>query len=300
MPRGDLVLLTDDRYEKPALVNDYVANLLLEDRLLQDALTLKGYATVRVAWSHPTYDWAQARAVVLRTPWDYFEKYAAFSAWLHRVSIQTPVVNPPDLLRWNMDKVYFKDLERAGVALPPTVFYPRGSTLNLAVELQRRDWAEAVLKPTVSGAARHTYRVNRTTLPALQNQCDAWLQEESFMLQPFIPSVLTRGEVSLMFFGGRYSHAVRKVAKPGDFRVQDDHGGVVLPHYQPRTEELKLAQHALRSCPQPPVYARVDLVDDLQGRPLLMELEVVEPELFLRHAPAAATAFAEALASVLI
>jgi glutathione synthase/RimK-type ligase-like ATP-grasp enzyme len=300
MSSVDFVLLTDERYEQPVLVNDYVTNLLQEDRYLEQALKDLGYQTQRVAWSNPTFDWSQAKAVVLRTPWDYFEKFPAFSVWLEKVSKVTQVINSPDLLWWNMDKIYFKDLIQRGVVLPETQFYPRGASLDIKTELTRLGWAEGVLKPTISGAARHTYRVNTANADEIAAKVAPLASTEAFMLQPFIPSVLSRGEVSLMYFGGQYTHAVRKVARSGDFRVQDDHGGTVVPYEKPRADEFRLAEQALRACPQAPVYARVDLVDGPDGQPLLMELEVVEPELFLRYHPSAAKVFAQALVTGLI
>ena len=154
---------------------------------------------------------------------------------------------------------------------------------------------EAILKPAVSGAARHTYRLNAANLDAHEAVLLELLREEAMMLQPFRSSLLTQGELSLIVVGGRCTHAVRKIAKAGDFRVQDDHGGTVHPH-TPAADEIAFAESAVAACPQAPLYARVDAVRDAAGALSLMELELVEPELFFRFHPPAADALAAAIA----
>ena len=155
-----------------------------------------------------------------------------------------------------------------------------------------------ILKPAVSGAARHTYRINNANIEAHQAVLRELLREEAMMLQPFLSSVLTQGEVSLVVIGGRCTHAVRKVAKAGDFRVQDDHGGTVQAH-TPTVDEIEFAEHAVAACSQTPLYARVDVVRDESDALSLMELELVEPELFFRFHPPAADLLAAAIAKAL-
>ena len=151
------------------------------------------------------------------------------------------------------------------------------------------------MKPAVSGAARHTYRLNAANLDAHEAVLRGLLRDEAMMLQPFLGSVLTQGEFSLIVIGGRCTHAVRKIAKAGDFRVQDDHGGTVHPH-TPTADEIVFAESAVAACAQAPLYARVDAVRDDAGALSLMELELVEPELFFRFSPPAADALAGAIA----
>lgn len=158
-------------------------------------------------------------------------------------------------------------------------------------------WEEAVVKPCVSGAARHTYRINRANAEELQSVVGPLVAGESFILQPFIGDVLRSGEDSLMVIDGRFTHAVRKVAKAGDFRVQGDHGGTVQDH-EPTEEQIELAERAMSICQPAPSYGRVDMVRDNQGRLAVMELELIEPDLWLRNNPSAATALAQAIAKV--
>jgi len=257
-------------------------------------LEARGLRTARVAWSNPDFDWSRARAAVFRSTWDYFERFAEFSAWMERVADSIPLFNAPELVRWNVDKHYLRDLAERGVNVPMTRFIERGETTTLQEVITAQGWKEAIMKPAVSGAARHTYRLNATNLEAHESVLRDLLRDEAMMVQPFLGSVLTQGELSLMVIGGRCTHAVRKIAKPGDFRVQDDHGGTVHPH-APTADEIAFAEAAVAACPQVPLYARVDAVRDDLGALSMMELELVEPELFFRFHPPAAEALAAAI-----
>ena len=296
MESYDIIILTDDRYEVPDETNWYQANILSEERLLMTGLEARGLRTRRVAWSNAEFDWKRARAAVFRSTWDYFDRFAEFSAWMDRVAGGLQFFNTPELVRWNVDKHYLRDLAGRGVNVPVTRFIERGQTTTLDEVMAANGWNEAILKPAVSGAARHTYRLNAANLEAHESVLRELLREESMMVQPFLGSVLTQGELSLMVISGRCTHAVRKIAKPGDFRVQDDHGGTVHPH-TPTTDEIAFAEAAVAACPQSPLYARVDAVRDDEGRLSLMELELVEPELFFRFHPPAADALAAAIAA---
>ncbi len=300
MTVSQIALLTDRRYEHSSAAEGdwYLGNILQEDALLQSALANLGLSSTRIDWSRAREDWAWYRCAVFRTTWDYFDRFAEFTAWLDRVEGQTRLCNPASIIRWNMDKHYLADLERRGIPVVRSRFVERGSQLRLGALLEETGWVEAVIKPCVSGAARHTYRLNRGNCDQLDGVIQPLLAAESFLFQPFEPAIMATGEDSLMVFGGRYSHAVRKVAKAGDFRVQDDHGGTVGP-YQPAREQIELAERAIAACDPLPVYGRVDMIQDSRGGYAIMELELIEPELWLRFHPPAAVAFAEALAAFL-
>lgn len=291
----DIIILTDERYEVPDETNWYQANILGEERLLMKGLEARGLRTKRVAWSNAEFEWKRARAAVFRSTWDYFERFAEFSAWMDGVAGGLRFFNEPELVRWNVDKHYLRDLAGRGVNVPVTQFIERGERITLREVMGANGWSEAILKPVVSGAARHTYRLNAENLEAHESVLRKLLREESMMVQPFLGNVLTQGELSLMVIGGRCTHAVRKMAKQGDFRVQDDHGGTVHPH-TPTADKIAFAEHAVAACPQMPLYARVDAVRDDSGALSLMELELVEPELFFRFHPPAADALAAAIA----
>jgi glutathione synthase/RimK-type ligase-like ATP-grasp enzyme len=295
----DVALVTESRYEQPDEPGWYVEQILAEDGLLQTELTRRGLRSARVDWARPDFAWSRARCAVLRTTWNYFDHPAAFSAWIERVSGQTRLINPPALVRWNMDKHYLDDLRARGVNTVPTRFVEAGAAASLPSILADTGWDDAVLKPVVSAAARHTYRVDPRTAGEHDAVFRTLLQSEAVMLQPFQRVILDAGELSLMVIGGRYTHAVRKVARPDDFRVQDDHGGTVHA-YAPPAEEIAFAERVVAACDPAPLYARVDMLRDNDGALAVMELELVEPELFMRlHLPAA-EAFADEVARVLL
>ncbi len=295
---ADVALLTDRRYTAPeAAAGDwYLGNLLHDDRLLQDALGRLGLSSSRVDWADSKIDWSRFRCAVFRTTWDYFDRFSEFSAWLDRVETLTALCNVISTVRWNMDKHYLGDLDTQGIPVVPCRFLERGSEETLAAILDETGWHDAVLKPCVSGAARHTCRVSERNAAVVEPILRQLLAGEAMILQPFQASITLQGEDTLMVFNGRYSHAVRKVAKEGDFRVQDDFGGSVHDHH-PTDEQVDLAERAQAACDPLPAYGRVDMVRDNDGRLAIMELELIEPELWLRHHPPAATAFAEAIAT---
>ncbi len=299
--KTDVALLTERRYTTAVAAEGdwYLDNILRDDQLLQSALEDHGLSSVRLDWASPDVDWSRFRCAVFRTTWDYFERQAEFTAWLNRIREQTRLCNDAALIDWNMDKHYLADLEAQGISIVPSKFIDRGSTVTLHELLDKSGWDEAIIKPCISGAARHTYRVNRASVATLEPVVRQLLTEESLILQPLQHSVMSHGEDTLMLFSGRFTHAVKKVPKQGDFRVQDDHGGTVYPH-EPSAAQIEFAQQVLAACPSAPAYARVDLVRDNHGNLAVMELELIEPELWLRNHPPAATAFADGIAKIVL
>ena len=297
--KADVALLTEQRYTAAVAAEGdwYLDNILRDDQLLQSALARHGISTVRIDWANPDVDWSQFRCAVFRTTWDYFERQAEFTAWLNRVRGQTRLCNDAALISWNLDKHYLADLEAKGIPIVSSKFIERGSKVTLHEMFVESGWDEAIIKPCISGAARHTYRINRESVAPLEPVVRQLLTDESLILQPLQQSVMRDGEDALMFFNGRFTHAVRKVPKPGDFRVQDDYGGTMHPH-EPSAAQIEFAQRALAACQPAPAYGRVDLVRDNHGNLAVMELELIEPELWLRNHPAAATAFADEIAKI--
>lgn len=297
MKAYDIVLLTESRYEQPAEIDWYVQNILTEDGLVQRALEERGWRVGRFDWARPDFDWSVTRTALFRTTWDYFHRFAEFSAWLERAGAQTTLINPQALIRWNMDKHYLRDLEQRGVRTIPTVYIEQGESAGLRDLHRQTGWSETILKPAVSGAARHTYRLDPSNLEAHETIFRELTAVEAMMLQPFQQQIVERGEVAMVVVDGVFSHAVLKVAKKGDFRVQDDFGGAIYS-YTPSAEEIAFAEEAVAACEPAPLYARVDLVTDNEGRLAVVELELIEPELWFRQHPPAAMALAEAIERV--
>jgi glutathione synthase/RimK-type ligase-like ATP-grasp enzyme len=292
----EIALLTERRFRGPQAPegDTFLANILQEDRLLSDAFQAIGFRAVRVDWSDPGLDWSRFRAAVFRTTWDYFTRFAEFNAWLGRVESQTTLCNAPSIVRWNMDKHYLADLERQGVPIVPSRFLERGSTVSVAELLEESGQAQGIVKPCVSGGAHHTYRVHRENAEEIDSIVRPLLQDVSMMFQPFQEEIVRTGEDTLMVIDGRYTHAVRKVTKPGDFRVQAEFGGTVH-ELVPTREHIEVAERAMAACSPAPAYGRVDMVRDNEGRLAVMELEVIEPELWLRYHPPAAEVMARGI-----
>jgi glutathione synthase/RimK-type ligase-like ATP-grasp enzyme len=271
-----------------------LTDLVADDRLAATALADLGVRTDAVCWDDRRADWLRYDAVVLRSTWDYHHRVAEFRAWIDRMeTLGARVWNRPDTLRWNMDKRYLGDLSYPHLAPPPTAFFAQGSRIDLAALLDARGWDEAVMKPTISADGFATERTSRAGAAADQAAVDAMIARSDVMIQPLVPEIRTNGELSLMFFGGAFSHAVRKRPQSGEFRVQERLGGVISAADAP-VDVITHARGLLDVCAPGCLYARVDLVLT-EERAVLMEIELVEPSLFLEHAPASAPAFAAAI-----
>jgi glutathione synthase/RimK-type ligase-like ATP-grasp enzyme len=258
-------------------------DLHADDRLLLGALAEEGVDARPVVWDAAT-DWRTFDAVLLRSTWDYHLAPERFRAWLDELDrLGVPAWNPTSLVRWNMDKRYLRELEAKGVPVVPTVWLDGPGGLE---EVLSRGWDEVVVKPAVSAGAWRTVRARAGELAVFP-------LGDGLLVQPYLPEVAGPGELSLVFVAGEYAHAVWKRAAPGDFRVQGIHGGTEHPA-APDGAVVRDARAVLAAAPSTGLYARVDgVVRD--GRLLLMELEQIEPYLFLAHDPAVARRLARAL-----
>lgn len=270
------------------------ADLYEDDRLLVEALADVGIASVPAVWSDASIDWTSFDALVMRSPWDYFERVAEFRAWLDaRIAENALLCNPREILEWNFDKGYLQDLARAGVAVVPTLCMARGDRADIAALARARGWNEVVVKPTIAGGG---YRILRFRLEEIgRHAADIarTLEDRGVLVQPFLPEIQSGGELSLLFFDGVFSHAVCKRPQDGDYRVQFQFGGTD-ENVQVSEELVAQARRCIQHAPAPTVYARVDgVVRD--GSFLLMELEIFEPLMFLSHHPEAPARFARAI-----
>jgi hypothetical protein len=203
------------------------------------------------------------------------------------------MLNPAETVLWNMDKAYLQDLERNGVKVVPTVWLRKGEPADLRAILERHAWDEAVIKPSISATAFKTWRTTLADAPNSNTELQQMLAAADLLVQPFIKEVAEKGEWSLVFFGGEYSHAVLKRPRNGDFRVQERYGGSSRRETPP-AELVARASEVLSLASKPWSYARVDGVE-VDGELMLMELELIEPYLFLSEHPQAAQRFAEAI-----
>jgi hypothetical protein len=264
-----------------------------DDRLLVPALGALGLTAVPAVWDSPDVCWEEFGAVMVRSCWDYHHRLAEFLAWVGRLEqAGVAVCNPLSLLRWNAHKQYLRDLAVRGVPIVPTRWLARGERVELAELLRIAEWRDAVVKPAVSASASGTWRTSAAGATADQPRLDELLRAGDVMVQPFLHEVRDPGEWSLVFLGGRFSHAVLKRPGGGDYRVQWEFGGSAVAMAPPRTL-LADAERVMAAAPGKPVYARVDGVER-DGHLVLMELELIEPHLFLGWDPGAAGRLATA------
>ena len=254
-----------------------------DDAPIAAALEARGCTVTPAAWNESFEPFARADLVVVRSTWDYFEHAEAFEAWLRRLqSVSGVVCNAPSLMLWNSNKKYLLDLAERGAPLPPTRL-SQPTAAALATAMDDLGLQEAIVKPVVGAGASGLTIIKRDDPASLERAAEALGHEG--LVQPLVPEIRTLGETSCVFFDNEFSHAVVKHPATHSILVQAEHGG--------RTEaatltpnQLSTARSMLDLLPEPARYARIDMVMTTPA-PLLMEIEVIEPELFVLHAPQA-------------
>ena len=265
-----------------------------DDRPLAAALAKRGALVVTASWDDADFPWDRVDLALLRSPWDYCRRYEEFLEWLARTETQTNIVNDPDIVRWNINKRYLNELAGKGIPTVPTAFVARGESVSLRDLCSSRGWDTVVLKPSVSADSWETIRVEPDRHEEGQAYLDRHRPDREIMVQPFVKDVEDGGEHSLMFFGGTYSHAVRKNSAFKGGR----HVGPEGRPSDPGSDAVEMARDLLAKAGVPEVpYARVDLARDHQGAPLLLELELFEPTLFFLEAPGSEELLARVLMS---
>ena len=272
---------------------DHQPLITADDQLLANALEARGVRVTPIPWTeldpHALLD---APPILLRSTWDYHRVPTMFRSWLYALEDSgRAMFNPPSVARGNVDKIYLNQLETAGISIPRTRWLDRIDDASIQRVLQEESWTSAVLKPRIAATAYGTFLVERGTSLSDDELLPA--RASGAMLQEVIPEVVERGETSLVFLSGAFSHAVVKRANPGEFRVQKDFGGEVEA-ITPSAALLAFTDGVMAHVPHDCIYARVDVVDARRG-PLLMELELIEPELYFLIVPEAADRCAQLL-----
>lgn len=268
-----------------------------DDPLTFEPLAQLGIEVVLTPWDQPT-DWSRFDAVIVRSPWDYQKRFDEFLAVLRQIEASgTRLWNPYSLMEWNLHKSYLLELQDRGIPIVPTI-HGRDLTLARLKELPGLlDADEIVIKPIVGAGAHRTHRLKFPLSDAQLLGAVSDHAHSEYLAQPFLRSIVDEGEYSLIYFGGELSHAILKTPKPGDFRSQEEFGSRLVSI----TPDESLRRHADRVIaaisPQP-LYGRVDLIRH-NGGFALMEVELVEPALYLSKSPGAAERFANAIASML-
>jgi glutathione synthase/RimK-type ligase-like ATP-grasp enzyme len=248
-------------------------------------------------WNDASVDWTSYNYLIFRSVWDYFEYPAAFSAWLNMLeknNIKT--LNPLPVIQQNQHKFYLRTLQQQGIDIIPTVFMPKNTGLNLSF-LSENNWERAVIKPAVSGGAYLTKSFAQSQISEIETAYLPIAQERDLLVQPFMPEIQTMGEISLLFFAGVFSHAVLKKPIGADFRVQVQFGGQYQA-YVPTAALIKTAENVLKTVGHALLYARVDGILK-KGKFLLMEVELIEPDLYFNIAPNAKKTYLTALEAMI-
>lgn len=249
-----------------------------EDSELIHFLSVKGLDVEAVIWNDEEVNWKNYDVAVIKSPWDYHNHLNEFLTWLDRIDqLGVKVLNPVDIIRWNSDKHYLKDIQKKGLQVIPAQYLEKGSVFSHHF-FDDFKTDKLVVKPCVSAGAQNTISVNRNNVAEKTAEINKLIAGQDYMVQPFVEEI-KNGEWSFLFFDGKYSHCALKTPKDGDFRVQHYHGGSVS---YPAPDPLHIEQAGvfLKNLPLPTLYARVDGVL-INNSFHLMELELIEPFLFL-------------------
>ncbi|KAH3745668.1 Glutathione synthase/RimK-type ligase, ATP-grasp superfamily [Pelomyxa schiedti] len=307
---------SDEALEKPDIVT------------LSEQLKEKNARVTVVDWRDQGVDYTQFDCVVIRTTWNYTSYIDEFVQWVRRVCEKTCLLNSMETILWNIDKVYLRDLAEEGVSVVPTVWIDKGSVKPLHTVFEEQGWDTVVIKPRISAEGYNTHCISTVDMASGEQIFSQLVSERDMMVQQFMETVKTCGELSLVFIGGKYSHSLRKRASSSDFRVQESHGGsTILEHNPPQSaviqaqEILKTAwkvvnrrgnPHSGRARGTSFLYARVDFLTASQ-RPstdygmeatpptqfLLTELELLEPSLYPTEFPPVAQKLADEILTIL-
>jgi glutathione synthase/RimK-type ligase-like ATP-grasp enzyme len=293
---------------------DEARELDLDLPSLEAALRERGADATALAWDDPAADWSGFDAAVLRSTWDYVDRIDEFLEWCDHCASRTRLFNPPALVRWNTDKHYLLDLARRGVPVVPTRFVEPGENPEAALAAflgggedcvtvgRAGRFTGYVAKPAIGSGSRDAARFARGDVDAAGAHVRRLLEAgRSVLLQPYLERVDQAGETAVLYFGGSYSHAARKgpLLAVGGPPVEGLFAPEEMQPREPTAAELEVAAAAYAAIPfAPPVYARIDLLQDEQGAPVVLELELTEPSLFFPQAPGAAERFASHLMRV--
>ncbi|MFL6514479.1 MAG: RimK family alpha-L-glutamate ligase [Chthoniobacterales bacterium] len=269
---------------------------VIDDELAYPPLHRLGWQVDAIPWQRQNVEWRNYEAVVIRSTWDYPTDPDTFLAVLAEIERSgTLLLNSLELVRWNICKTYLRDLAGRGVPVVPTIWRERLEPNELGALIDAVGTEQVVIKPVVGANAAGTFRLHRNAAHSSDVEVSAYYADRALMAQPFLSSVTTEGEFSLFYFNGQHSHTILKTPKSEDFRVQEEHGGS-MRSIQPDAALRQAGELALKAAGETPLYARADFMrrnhDDAF---LLVELELIEPSLYLRMDPEAAERFANAL-----
>ena len=261
-------------------VGAYDTNTIDEDKILSQVLNELNIPNEIIPWSAPDEDWSRFSFLLIKSVWDYFDFYSEFLNWImHIKTLEIPVLNDLDTILWNSSKTYLLEIQAKGFPVIAGKLLEKGTNFNGDALRESMDSESWVLKPLVSGGAKNTLKIKAKDWNSQIEKINELLEHESFLIQPFVKEVAEVGEYSLIFFNGKFSHAVLKTPAKDDFRVQHYFGGTIAT-IQPSAKMLDSCQNLVDEFASESLYVRVDGVE-VDGVFHLMELEMIEPYLFL-------------------
>ncbi len=284
-----------------------------DDKLVLDILTERGFDCNVAIWDDPKVNWSEAGVTVIRSTWDYHKKYSQFINWVDTTSKATVLLNRSEYIRWNASKLYLRDLAEAGIAIVPTTWLLRDDKVDVEQklpEILKQNFGKIVVKPSVGLATSGVLVVDENNLDAGIEHAKTLLEDHDVMVQPFMSSVQEKGEKALVFINGRFCHAAQKAP----FQALATAGNAGEKPIEVTMDEVELAEHTMSIVSQivrehenkltgiaddtflpPPLYARVDIVRDSTNQPVIIELELVEPSLFMAFYPLDADLLADSI-----
>ena len=291
---ANIAVLTEKRYLSPLDKNWYTDNILKEESLIVSELKRLNISCSRVAWDIDD-DLSNFDFFIFRTTWNYFEKLDQFVLFLNKHKARgVTMINSFEHILWNLDKKYLLELRSKGINIPKSQLIKKQSNCNLLNIMTKNNWENVVIKPCVSAAAWNTYKVSLNLVSQFEGLFKDLLCAHDMLVQDYQKNIESIGEISIVIIDGVYLHAVKKIAKAGDFRVQDDFGGTVHK-YSPSKNEIDFALSVVGAIETLPIYARVDIILDNSMGLALSEVELIEPELWFRECPQSAVALAKAI-----
>jgi glutathione synthase/RimK-type ligase-like ATP-grasp enzyme len=266
------------------------------DNLLDKPMADCGWKTSHISWREKNVDWKQFDAVIIRSTWDYQEDADLFMQVLSEIEESgTVLLNSLAIAQWNINKNYLKEVESKGASIIPTIWLEKFdySLVESYFEYFKTD--QLVIKPTISANSDNTFWLKKESFKDHKKLLETSLINRQLMVQPFIPAIIDEGEYSVFYFASNYSHCILKTPKSGDFRVQEEHGGI-LQSIDPSQALLSAASKALKTIPEKVLYARIDLVRHNE-KFQIMEIELIEPSLYFNLDNNAAGRFAKHFAN---
>ena len=289
--------MTDNKLQHCAILTmNNLDDFEAYDNLIEQPLLTLGWQMHMVSWRDESVNWNDYSAVIIRSPWDYQDDAPAFLKVLNKIEQSSAhLENSLQTVEWNIDKKYLRELESNGVNIVKTLWRENLTKAHIAEYFTELNVDQLVIKPRISANADNTFWLTKENHQTFHPQLEKAFSTSEFLVQPFMESVINEGEFSLFYFNGVYSHAILKIPKDSDFRVQEEHGGR-LAAITPETSLTNHAEETLNTIKAQvgmPLYARVDFVRCEQGF-ALMEAELIEPSLYFNMDEQSATRFAQA------